>query len=201
MIIKTAAENYTWILAVIWRKKTKFASYRQTPLKTPVWRRDLDATNKNPPLPTVYFVPPVNQAAVRQWGRWMGWEGGWVKTCLPEINLSKPANRKLNFSVRQNKNIYTQIRIQTVSRFWIFDLVGQLIMDGKFEFIAKCAVQFNSIVSGWVGKRCRMCDRNPAEFSSGRDFSSETKRFFLPSWVCVPRWPFSFIPPLSHHGS
>ena len=84
---------------------------------------------------------------------------------------------------------------------WIFDLAGQLIMDGKFEFIANCTVQFNSIVSGWARERCRMCDRNSAEFSSGGDFSSETKRFFPPELSLSSKVTLlltSFVPPEAH---
>ena len=78
-------------------------------------------------------------------------------------------------------------------------------MDGKFKFIANCAVQFNSIVSGWVRERCRMCDQNSAEFSSGGDFSSETKRFFPPELSLSSKVTLllytTFVPPRLINGS
>ena len=43
------------------------------------------------------------------------------------------------------------------------------------------AVQFNSIVGGVARERCRMCDRNPTEFSSGQIFPLKLKDFFLKS--------------------
>ena len=160
--------------------------------------------------PTVYFVPPVNQA-VRQLDG-MGWEG-WVKTCLPEINPSKPANRKLNFSVRQNKNTNTDTHSNStdinVLNMTSYDEYDKGI--GKFEFIANyctlCTVQFNSIVSGLARERCRMCDRNLTEFSSGQIFPLKQKDFFLKSRVCFPRparcgWsPFSFPSLYNRHRS
>ena len=79
-------------------------------------------------------------------------------------------------------------------------------MEGKFEFIANycCALQFDSIVSGWARERCRMCDRNLAEFSilvSGifppkqKDFSSRAEFVFRGAFpvVTLPSSPPSTL--------
>ena len=205
-LVKQQPQNCTWRHAFI--SKTQFGSLRHTALTKDICFKGRPWCN--------CILCATSQSGSEAAG-WNGMGGeGWVKTCLPEINPSKPANRKLNFSVRQNKNTNTDTHSNStdinVLNMTSYDEYDKGI--GKFEFIANyctlCTVQFNSIVSGLARERCRMCDRNPTEFSYGADFSSETKRFFPQElWVCFPRrarcgwWPFSFVPqpPLINAGN
>ena len=100
---------------------------------------------------------------------------------------------------RQTKQKHTQARIQTETDLNVLNTTLGARMEGKFEFIANycCALQFDSIVSGWARERCRMCDRNLAEFSISvsQIFPQKQKDFFLQSRVCVPRRTCFGAPP------